>query len=89
MLFVFERLNRLKFCLIDTPVSLDIIFDGENGCVVLIAESTSPMSDQRVTSGEPVKYVVEVRAGFAERFHIDKNTCIQWRRLETSEKRTE
>lgn len=88
MLFVFESLKPRKFWMKDTPVSLDIIFAGEDGCVVHIAESTYPMSDQRVTSGEPVKYVVEVRAGFAERFHIDKNTCIQWRRLETSEKRT-
>ena len=88
MLFVFESLKPRKFWMKDTPVSLDIIFAGKDGCVVHIAESTYPMSDQRVTSGGPVKYVVEVRAGFAERFHIDKNTCIQWRRLETSEKRT-
>ena len=88
MLFVFESLKPRKFWMKDTPVSLDIIFVGEDECVVDIAESTSPMSDQRVTSGEPVKYVVEVGAGFAERFNIDKDICIQWRRLETSEKRT-
>jgi len=88
MLFVFESLKPRKFWMKDTPVSLDIIFAGEDGCVVHIAESTSPMSDQRVTSGEPVKYVVEVGTGFAERFHIDEDTCIQWRRIETSEKQT-
>ena len=89
MLFVFEDLKPRKFWMKNTPVSLDIIFVGGDGCVVHIAESTSPMSDQRVTSEEPVKYVVEVRAGFAERLNIDANTCIRWRRLETSEKRTE
>jgi len=88
MLFVFKSLKLRKFWMKDTPVSLDIIFAGEDGCVVHIAESTSPMSDQRVTSGEPVKYVVEVGAGFAERFKIGEDACIQWRRLETSEKRT-
>jgi uncharacterized membrane protein (UPF0127 family) len=88
MLFVFKELKPRKFWMKDTPVSLDIIFAGEDECVVDIAESTSPMSDQRVTSGEPVKYVVEVRAGFAERCHIDEDTCIQWRRIETSEKQT-
>ena len=88
MLFVFKSLKPRKFWMKDTPFPLDIIFGGGDGCVVHIAESTSPMSDQRVTSGEPVKYVVEVGAGFAERFNIDKDICIQWRRLETSEKRT-
>ena len=89
MLFVFESLKPRKFWMKDTPVSLDIIFAGEDGCVVDIAESTSPMSDQRVTSGEPVKYVVEVQVGFAKRFKIDTDTCIRWRRLETAEKRKE
>ncbi len=80
MLFVFESLKPRKFWMKDTPVPLDIIFVGSDGCVVHIAESTPPMSDQRVTSGEPVKYVVEVRAGFVERFNIDNETCIQWQR---------
>ncbi|MBW2199127.1 MAG: DUF192 domain-containing protein [Deltaproteobacteria bacterium] len=89
MLFVFERVTPRKFWMKDTPVPLDIIFAGSDGCVVHIAESTPPMSDQRVTSGEPIKYVVEVRAGFAKRFKIDADTCIRWRRLETAEKRKE
>ena len=89
MLFVFERVTPRKFWMKDTPVPLDIIFAGSDGCVVHIAESTSPLSDLRITSGEPVKYGVEVRAGFAKRFKIDTDTCIRWRRIETSEKRTE
>ncbi len=80
MLFVFKNLKPRKFWMKDTPVPLDIIFVGSDGCVVHIAESTPPMSDQRVTSGEPVKYVVEVRAGFVERFNINNETCIQWQR---------
>jgi hypothetical protein len=80
MLFVFESLKPRNFWMKDTPVPLDIIFVGSDGCVVHIAESTPPMSDQRVTSGEPVKYVVEVRAGFVARFNIDNETCIQWQR---------
>jgi len=88
MLFVFKQLKPRKFWMKGTPVPLDIIFAGSDGCVVHIAESTPPMSDHRIISGEPVKYVVEVRAGFAKRFKIDADTCIRWRRLETSEKRT-
>ena len=87
MLFVFERVQPRNFWMKGTPVPLDILFVGSDGCVVHMAESTPPMSNQRVTSGEPVQYVVEVQAGFAKRFKIDTDTCIRWRRLETAEKR--
>jgi len=87
MLFVFERVAPRNFWMKNTPVSLDILFVGSDGCVVHMAESTPPMSNQRVSSGEPVKYVVEVRAGFAKRFKIDTDTCIRWRRPETAGKR--
>lgn len=81
MLFVFERLEPQKFWMKKTPVPLDIIFVGGDGCIVNIAESAHPMSNQRYRSSGPIKYVVEVRAGFAKRYKIDSDTCIQWRRL--------
>lgn len=80
MLFVFQRIEPQKFWMKNTPVPLDIIFVGGNGCIVNIAESTTPMSNRRYRSKGPVKYVVEVRAGFAKRFQLDTKTCIQWRR---------
>ena len=80
MLFVFERLESQKFWMKNTRVPLDIIFVGGDGCIVNIAESATPMSNQRYRSKGPVKYVVEVRAGFVNRFQIDTDTCIQWKR---------
>ena len=80
MLFVFERLEPQKFWMKNTPVSLDIIFVGEDGCIVNIVESTTPMSNQSYRSAGPIKYVVEVSAGFAKRFQLDTDTCIQWQR---------
>jgi uncharacterized membrane protein (UPF0127 family) len=81
MLFVFKRMKTRKFWMKNTPVPLDIIFAGGDGCIVNIAESTTPMSDKDYGSGRPIKYVVEVRAGFSKRFKIDTSTCIRWRRL--------
>ena len=81
MLFVFKQMKPRKFWMKNTPVSLDIIFVGENGCIVNIAESTTPMSHQGYWSNGPIKYVVEVRAGFSKHFKIDTHTCIRWRRL--------
>ncbi|MEJ2659059.1 MAG: DUF192 domain-containing protein [Desulfobacterales bacterium] len=81
MLFVFKDSKPRKFWMKNTPVSLDIIFIGGDGCIVNIAESTIPMSQQSYRSAGPIKYVVEVRAGFAKHFNIDSNTCIRWQRL--------
>jgi len=78
MLFVFERLKPQKFWMKNTPIPLDIIFVGGDGCILNIVESTTPMSNQRYRSKGPIKYVVEVRAGFAKRFQLDTDTCIQW-----------
>ena len=81
MLFVFERIEPQKFWMKNTRVPLDIIFIGGDRCIVNIVESTTPMSNQRYKSSGPVKYVVEVRAGFAKRYQLDTDTCIQWERL--------
>ncbi len=81
MLFVFESLKPQKFLMKNTAISLDIIFVGEKGCVVNIAESATPMSGKIYRSKGPIKYVVEVKTGFAKHFKIDKGICIRWRRL--------
>jgi uncharacterized protein len=81
MLFIFKQLKPRKFWMKNTLISLDIIFIGGDGCIVNIAESTTPMSDQSYRSDGPIKYVVEVRAGFAKRFKIDSSTYIRWRRF--------
>jgi uncharacterized membrane protein (UPF0127 family) len=80
MLFVFEHLEPQKFWMKNTRIPLDIIFVGGDGCIVNIVESASPLSNRRYRSKGPVKYVVEVRAGFAKRFQLDTDTCIRWRR---------
>jgi len=86
MLFIFKRQEPQIFWMKNTPVSLDIIFAGRDGCIVNIVESTTPMSNQRYRSKGPVKYVVEVPAGFAKRFQLDTDTCIRWRRLQVTNK---
>ena len=86
MLFVFKDPGPQKFWMKNTLVPLDIIFVGENGCIVNIVESAPPLSNQRYRSKGPVKYVVEVRAGFAKRFRLDTDTCIQWQSSKVSNK---
>jgi len=80
MLFVFESVEPKGFWMHNTYIPLDIIFVNEDGRVVRIAGNTAPLSQHIHDSVEPVKYVVEVNAGFTRRFSIGRGTQIRWRR---------
>jgi hypothetical protein len=79
MLFVFPRPEPRSFWMRNTPTSLDILFINEDRKVLNVAKATRPMSDERYRSLGPARYVVEVQAGFADRYGIRKGTGIRWR----------
>lgn len=79
MLFVFTGAEPRSFWMRNTPTSLDIIFVGEDRRVINIAKETTPMSDKSYRSLGPARFVVEVKAGFADRYGIQKGTSIRWR----------
>lgn len=81
MLFVFENVKVQKFRMSNTRIPLDIIFIGEDGCICDIFQNTVPMSKQSYRSSGPIKYAVEVQGNFTQRFKINANTCILWRRF--------
>lgn len=82
MLFVFQEVEPQNFWMRNTPEPLDLIFVGKNSCVLNVSRRAKPMSDQTYHSKSAVKYVVEVRAGFADRYGIDEGTRIRWHRRE-------
>lgn len=82
MLFVFEEAAPQTFIMENTSMSLDMIFVGPDAQVVSIAERTAPLSDERYSSTGPAQFVVEVRAGFADRFGITEATRIRWQRTD-------
>ena len=63
MLFLYQDTRPVEFWMKNTPLSLDIVFVREDGTIARIAESTTPMSEDRIPSGEPVRAVLEVKAG--------------------------
>ncbi|UCD32006.1 MAG: DUF192 domain-containing protein [Desulfobacterales bacterium] len=81
MLFVFDSVNEQKFRMLNTQIPLDIIFVGEDACILDIFQNTAPLSKQIYRSSGPIKYAVEVRANFTKRYKINDNACIQWRRF--------
>lgn len=63
MLFLYPKAQPVEFWMKNTPLPLDIVFIREDGTIARIAESTTPMSEDLIPSGEPVRAVLEVKAG--------------------------
>jgi hypothetical protein len=82
MLFIFASAEQQTFWMRNTPSSLDMIFVDAGGKVLNIAVHTTPLSDQLYSSAGPAKYVVEAKAGFADRFGIRPGYTMRWRRLQ-------
>jgi uncharacterized protein len=81
MLFIFQKAETQAFWMRNTPTSLDMIFVDERERVLNITPFTTPMSDQVYSSAGPAKYVVEAKAGFADRFGIQPGYTLRWKRL--------
>lgn len=79
MLFTFPDVAPRSFWMANTPVPLDIIFVGADSQIVNIARRTTPLSPDPVNSTGPAQYVVEVRAGFSDRFGLTDSTRVRWR----------
>ena len=70
MLFIFEAERMVSMWMRNTPSPLDMIFAREDGTIARIAPSTTPFSSEIISSGVPVKYVLEVRAGLSDALGI-------------------
>lgn len=65
MLFDFEGDREVAMWMRNTFVSLDMLFIRADGRIAHIAENTEPLSERIVSSGGPVRAVLEVAAGTA------------------------
>jgi uncharacterized membrane protein (UPF0127 family) len=71
MLFVFEEDGIYPFWMKDMRYSIDILWLDATGRVVHLEKSLSPDSyPQSFTPHSPARYVLEVRAGFADQHDI-------------------
>ena len=70
MLFDFHQEQPASFWMKNTYIPLDMIFIRADGRILRIAENTVPLSEALVTSGGPVRAVLEVNAGTARKLGI-------------------
>lgn len=80
MLFIMDDTDTTGFWMRNTPLPLDIIFVGPDSEVVSITRRTTPYSDDVIRPAAPKKFVVEVRAGMADRLGVTDSTRITWTR---------
>ncbi|MER8692375.1 DUF192 domain-containing protein [Mesorhizobium opportunistum] len=66
MLFVFDETREVNFWMKNTPMPLDLIFVGQDGRIRAI-EQGEPQSEAIVSPREPVRFVLELKAGTAAR----------------------
>lgn len=83
MLFVFEQQKEVGFWMKDTPMPLDLIFIGQDG-VIRDIERGEPFSEATVAPDEPVRFVLELKAGTAERAGIEDGDKVRHRVIDTA-----
>lgn len=69
MLFVFERTQPVGFWMKNTPMALDLIFIGQDGQVKAVRRG-EPFSEALIAPNDPVRFVLELKAGMAEKAGI-------------------
>lgn len=70
MLFVHEVEREVAMWMKNTLIPLDMLFLGADGTVVRIEENAEPLSLRTISSGVPVKGVLELPGGTARRLGI-------------------
>lgn len=70
MLFLFEPPRRVSFWMKNTLISLDMLFIDEAGRIVAIAERTEPETLTGHGPDQPVRAVLEINGGLADRLGI-------------------
>lgn len=70
MLFDFKQVRLVLMWMKNTPLPLDMVFLHTDGTIAVIRENTTPFSENIVSSGEPVAYVIELNAGMAKKLGL-------------------
>lgn len=78
MLFIFPETEMQSFWMKNTLISLDILFVNENMEIVTIQKYAQPKSEQSLRSTKPAKYVIEVNAGFCDRYEVNEGDLVKF-----------
>lgn len=80
MLFIFEEEEPQSFWMKNTIMPLDIIYVNSKKEIVKIFKNTIPFSESSLPSVKPTLYVVEVAAGYTERYGVKEGDLIKFQK---------
>jgi hypothetical protein len=80
MLFIFPYDTIQSFWMKNTVMPLDIMFINRDNEIVTIHKNTVPFDTGAYASTKPASLVVEVNAGYTEKYGINVGDKIVWRR---------
>lgn len=69
MLFEFQQTRPVAFWMKNTPMPLDLVFIGEDGKVIAVLPG-EPFSTASITPNAPTRFVLELKAGTAQKAGI-------------------
>jgi len=81
MLFIMEAEIEQTFWMLNTYIALDLIFLDSNQTIVSIKPNNPTNSLSGITSDVPAKYVLEVNAGFVEKYNLKVGQQMSFERL--------
>ncbi|MFH1804608.1 MAG: DUF192 domain-containing protein [Pseudomonadota bacterium] len=77
MLFDFGRAQEISMWMKNTFIPLDMIFIDHSGAIVGIEKRTIPKSEAIIASPKPVRFVLELNGGMADRMGFDVGTRVE------------
>jgi len=76
MLFRFDSVRPVTMWMKNTLIPLDMVFIRQDGIVAGIKHNAQPHSEDLISSGEPVGYVLELNAGVADGIGLEPGNRI-------------
>jgi len=70
MLFIFPIEDFRSFYMKNTFIALDIIYIDKNGEIVSFQYDAQPLDESALPSNIPAQYVLEIKAGLAEKYDL-------------------
>lgn len=80
MLFIFEEEQYLSFWMMNTMITLDMIFLNADKEIITIHRSAVPFSKESYPADGLGQYVLEVNGGFCDRYGIVVGQRVEWER---------
>jgi len=70
MLFIFDDVSMHYFYMKNTQIPLDLIYLDEKRRIASFQKNAQPMNENSLSSKVPVKYVLEINAGLADKWSL-------------------